>query len=159
VPPIRNRIDMLATGIKSPLGIKVAGPDLKQIDRVAQDIERVVRDVPGVSSALAERLTGGRYIDITIDRFAAARYGMNVSDVQEIVSRAINEAGLKQREDIKTLNESVQTDLQSKGLAFNQCDTDSFRAKLRDAGFYKDWKQKFGPEAWGHLESVVGTLA
>ena len=81
------------------------------------------------------------------------------ADVQEIVSRAINEAGLKQREDIKTLNESVQTDLQSKGLAFNQCDTDSFRAKLRDAGFYKDWKQKFGPEAWGHLESVVGTLA
>ncbi|HYL17208.1 MAG TPA: efflux RND transporter permease subunit [Burkholderiales bacterium] len=89
VPPIRNRIDMLATGIKSPLGIKVAGPNLAEIERVAQDIERVVRDIPGVSSALAERLTGGRYVDITIDRAAAARYGMNVSDVQDIVSAAI----------------------------------------------------------------------
>ncbi len=89
VPPIRNRIDMLATGIKSPLGIKVSGPDLAQIERVAQDIERVVKDVPGVTSALAERLTGGRYIDVHIDRFVAARYGMNISDVQDIVSAAI----------------------------------------------------------------------
>ena len=89
VPPIRNRIDMLATGIKSPLGIKVAGPSLAEIDRVAQDIERVVKDVPGVTSALAERLTGGRYIDIRIDRAAAARYGMNIADVQDIVSAAI----------------------------------------------------------------------
>ena len=64
VPPIRNRIDMLATGIKSPLGIKVAGANLAEIERVAQDIERVVKDIPGVTSALAERLTGGRYIDI-----------------------------------------------------------------------------------------------
>jgi Cu(I)/Ag(I) efflux system membrane protein CusA/SilA len=89
VPPIRNRIDMLATGIKSPLGIKVSGPDLAQIERVAQDIERVVKDVPGVTSALAERLTGGRYIDVKIDRLAAARYGMNIVDVQDIVSAAI----------------------------------------------------------------------
>jgi Cu(I)/Ag(I) efflux system membrane protein CusA/SilA len=89
VPPIRNRIDMLATGIKSPLGIKVSGADLATIERVAGEIERVVKDVPGVSSALAERLTGGRYIDVTIDRAAAARLGMNVSDVQEIVAAAI----------------------------------------------------------------------
>ncbi len=89
VPPIRNRIDMLATGIKSPLGIKVSGPDLAQIERVAQDIERAVKNVPGVTSALADRLTGGRYIDVNIDRLAAARYGMNISDVQEIVSTAI----------------------------------------------------------------------
>jgi len=89
VPPIRNRIDMLATGIKSPLGIKVAGPDLATIERVAGEIERAVKDVPGVSSALAERLTGGRYIDVKIDRAAAARFGMNVSDVQEIVAAAI----------------------------------------------------------------------
>jgi Cu(I)/Ag(I) efflux system membrane protein CusA/SilA len=89
VPPIRNRIDMLATGIKSPLGIKVSGPDLTQIERVTQDIERVVKDVPGVTSALAERLTGGRYIDVKIDRLAAARYGMNIADVQIIVSAAI----------------------------------------------------------------------
>ena len=89
VPPIRNRIDMLATGVKSPLGIKVSGPDLAQIERVTQDIERVVKDVPGVTSALAERLTGGRYIDVRIDRPTAARYGMNISDVQDIVSAAI----------------------------------------------------------------------
>ncbi len=89
VPPIRNRIDMLATGIKSPLGIKVSGPDLAQIERVTQDIERAVKDVPGVTSALAERLTGGRYIDVKIDRLAAARYGMNIADVQAIVATAI----------------------------------------------------------------------
>jgi copper/silver efflux system protein len=89
VPPIRNRIDMLATGIKSPLGIKVAGPSLADIDRIARDIERVVKDVPGVTSALAERLTGGRYIDVRIDRAAAARYGMNIADVQDVVSAAI----------------------------------------------------------------------
>jgi len=89
VPPIRNRIDMLATGIKSPLGIKVAGPDLAEIDRVARAIEAVVKDIPGVTSALAERSTGGRYIDIRIDRAAAARYGMNIADVQEVVASAI----------------------------------------------------------------------
>jgi Cu(I)/Ag(I) efflux system membrane protein CusA/SilA len=89
VPPIRNRIDMLATGIKSPVGIKVAGPDLSTIDKLATRIESVVKSVPGVSSALAERLTGGRYIDIDVDRAAAARYGLSVMDVQAIVSTAI----------------------------------------------------------------------
>ncbi|MES2298468.1 MAG: efflux RND transporter permease subunit [Pseudomonadota bacterium] len=89
VPPIRNRIDMLATGIKSPVGVKVAGTSIEQIDRVSATIERVLRTVPGVKSALAERLTGGRYVDIRIDRVAAARYGMNIADVQSIVSAAI----------------------------------------------------------------------
>ncbi len=89
VPPIKNRIDMLATGIKSPVGIKVAGMNLAEIDRLALEIERAVKQVPGVSSALAERLTGGRYIDVDIDRDMAARYGMNISDVQDIVSSAI----------------------------------------------------------------------
>jgi len=89
IPPIRNRIDMLATGIKSPVGIKVSGADLAEIDRIAHDIEAAVKEVPGVTSALAERLTGGRYVDIAIDRRAAARYGMNVSDVQSVVSSAI----------------------------------------------------------------------
>jgi Cu(I)/Ag(I) efflux system membrane protein CusA/SilA len=89
VPPIRNRIDMLATGIKSPVGIKVAGMSLAEIDRLTAEIERVVKPVSGVSSALAERLTGGRYIDVDIDRDAAARYGLNVADVQSIVSSAI----------------------------------------------------------------------
>ncbi|MGK9518063.1 hypothetical protein O6467_25225, partial [Salmonella enterica subsp. enterica] len=73
IPPIRNRIDMLATGIKSPIGVKVAGTNLTEIDAVTQAVERVAKDVPGVSSALAERLTGGRYIDVDIDRNAAAR--------------------------------------------------------------------------------------
>jgi Cu(I)/Ag(I) efflux system membrane protein CusA/SilA len=89
VPPIRNRIDMLATGIKSPVGIKVAGTDLKEIDRITSQIEAVVKQVNGVSSALAERQSGGRYIDIAIDRTAAGRYGMNIADVQSIISAAI----------------------------------------------------------------------
>jgi Cu(I)/Ag(I) efflux system membrane protein CusA/SilA len=89
VPPIRNRIDMLATGIKSPVGIKVAGASLKDIDRITGEIEQAVKKVPGVSSALAERLTGGRYVDVDINRDAAARYGMNIADVQSIVSAAI----------------------------------------------------------------------
>src|SRR3546814_14172355 len=84
VPPIRNRIDMLATGIKSPIGVKVSGESLKDIDRVAQSIEQVAKQVPGVSSALAERLSGGRYVDVEIDRLAAARYGLNIADVQTI---------------------------------------------------------------------------
>ncbi|MFZ6768727.1 efflux RND transporter permease subunit [Undibacterium sp. Di26W] len=89
VPPIRNRIDMLATGIKSPVGIKVAGTSLQEIDRITSDIEGVIKNLPGVSSALAERLNGGRYIDIDINRDAAARYGLNIADVQSIVSAAI----------------------------------------------------------------------
>jgi Cu(I)/Ag(I) efflux system membrane protein CusA/SilA len=89
VPPIRNRIDMLATGIKSPVGIKVAGTNLAEIDRIAADIEHAVKPVAGVSSALAERLTGGRYINVDINRQAAARYGLNISDVQSVVSTAI----------------------------------------------------------------------
>ncbi|HBZ99201.1 MAG TPA: CusA/CzcA family heavy metal efflux RND transporter, partial [Pseudomonas sp.] len=64
IPPIRNRIDMLATGIKSPIGMKIAGANLEEVDRVSQQVEAVAKQVPGVSSALAERLVGGRYIDI-----------------------------------------------------------------------------------------------
>ncbi len=86
IPPIRNRLDMLATGIKSPIGVKIAGNDLAAIDRVAQQVERVARTVPGVTSALAERLTGGRYVDIDIDRAAAARWGLNIADVQSVVA-------------------------------------------------------------------------
>jgi len=89
VPPIRNRIDMLATGIKSPVGVKVAGTDLREVDRIAADVQRIVKGVRGVSSAFAERLSGGRYIDVKIDRDRAARYGLNIDDVQNIVSAAI----------------------------------------------------------------------
>ena len=89
IPPIRNRIDMLATGIKSPIGIKVSGANLAEIDRTARQIEAVAKAVPGISSALAERLSGGRYIDVRINRAAAARYGLNVADVQAVVSGVI----------------------------------------------------------------------
>lgn len=88
VPPIRNRIDMLSTGVKSPIGIKVSGKDLEEIDALAQQIEKVTKTVPGVVSVLAERLVGGRYIDIKIDREKAARFGMSISDVQVYVSMA-----------------------------------------------------------------------
>ena len=89
MPPIRNRIDMLATGIKSAVGVKVAGPDLATIDRLTVEIERTLKPVPGVSSALAERLTGGRYVDINVNRVAAARYGLNIADVHSVISSAI----------------------------------------------------------------------
>lgn len=89
VPPIRNRIDMLSTGIKTPVGVKVSGADLGQIDKITTQIEAVVKTVPGVTSALAERIAGGRYIDVSIDRARAARYGLSVMDVQSVVSSAI----------------------------------------------------------------------
>lgn len=94
VPPIRNRIDMLATGIKSPIGVKVSGDDLDQLERVALDVERIAKTVPGVSSVLAERLSGGRYVDVDIDRMAAARYGLNIADIQQIVSGAVGGANV-----------------------------------------------------------------
>ncbi len=94
VPPIRNRIDMLATGIKSPIGIKVSGEDLGELERVALQVEQAAKNVPGVSSALAERLSGGRYVDVDIDRLEAARYGLNIADVQQIVSGAIGGANV-----------------------------------------------------------------
>ncbi len=92
VPPIRSRIDMLSTGIKSPIGIKVNGSDLQQIDAVAQAVSRVAARVAGVTSSFAERLQGGHYIDIRIDRLAAGRYGLNIADVQEVVNQAIGGA-------------------------------------------------------------------
>ncbi len=89
VPPIRNRLDMLATGIKSPVGIKVNGNNIADIERVAQHIEQVVKTVPGVTSALAERLAGGRYVDIRINRQQAARYGVSVKELQSLVSTLV----------------------------------------------------------------------
>ncbi len=89
VQPIRNRIDMLATGIKSPIGVKVSGDDLAQLDRIARQVEAAAKTVPGVNSALAERLSGGRYLNVAIDRAAAARYGLNIADVQSVISGAI----------------------------------------------------------------------
>lgn len=89
VPPIRNRLDMLSTGIKTPVGVKISGGELSQIDGIAAQVEAAVKNVPGVTSALAERLNGGRYIDVDIDRLAAARYGLAVADIQSVVSSAV----------------------------------------------------------------------
>ncbi|MCB1560064.1 MAG: efflux RND transporter permease subunit, partial [Xanthomonadales bacterium] len=92
VPPIRNRLDMLSTGVKGPLGIRVSGPEPAELQRIGGEIERLVRDQPGVRSALAERSAGGRYIDIDPDRAAAARYGLDIADIQRTLSRAIGGA-------------------------------------------------------------------
>ena len=89
VPPIRNRIDMISTGVKSPIGIKVSGPSTAHIDKTAVAVQNAAKTVPGVVSALAESLTGGRYIDVDIKREQAARYGMNIADIQLFISSAI----------------------------------------------------------------------
>jgi len=89
IPPIRNRLDMLATGIKSPVGVKVLGSDLAVINRLTGEIEQAVKQVPGVTSAFAERLTGGRYVNVDIQREQAARYGLNIADVQSVVASAV----------------------------------------------------------------------
>jgi len=89
VPPIRNRLDMLSTGIKTPVGIKISGGSLAQIDKIATQVEAAVKHAPGVTSALAERLNGGHYIDVNINRLAAARYGLAITDIQSVVSSAV----------------------------------------------------------------------
>src|SRR3546814_16688375 len=78
VQPIRNRIDMLATGIKTPVGVKISGPDLATLDRLGRQVAQVVKDIEGTSSAVSDRISGGRYINIAIDRLMAARYGLSV---------------------------------------------------------------------------------
>jgi copper/silver efflux system protein len=87
--PIKTRIDMLATGIKTPVGIKVAGPDLAQLERIGSEIEAVVRQVPGTSSAFAERVMGGNYIEFNINRDEIARYGLSLADVQDVLEVAL----------------------------------------------------------------------
>lgn len=89
VMPIKTRIDMLATGIKTPVGIKVAGPDLKVIQGIGQQLETILKDVPGTASVYSERVAGGRYIKVDIQREKAARYGLNIEDVQQVVASAI----------------------------------------------------------------------
>ena len=89
VMPIKTRIDMLATGIRTPLGVKISGPDLSVIARVGEAVERVVADLPGTRSVYAERVLGGRYLTVDIDRDAAARFGLNVEGIQQIVALAV----------------------------------------------------------------------
>ncbi|HSE53411.1 MAG TPA: efflux RND transporter permease subunit, partial [Gemmatimonadales bacterium] len=87
--PIRGRNDMLATGIRTPVGIKLFGPDLAELERLGREVEEMVRMVPGTRSAFAERAESGYYLDITIDRAAAARHGLNVGDVQQVIAAAV----------------------------------------------------------------------
>jgi Cu(I)/Ag(I) efflux system membrane protein CusA/SilA len=94
--PIKTRIDMLATGIKTPVGIKVAGPDLAEIERIGRAIEKVLMGVPGTTSAYSERVAGGRYIDITPDRLAAARYGLNIDNISQVVAAAVGGINITQ---------------------------------------------------------------
>ncbi len=89
VMPIKTRIDMLATGIKTPVGIKVSGPDLKEIEKVGKQLELVLKNVEGTASVYSERVAGGRYIKANIDRDKAARYGLNIADVQQVIMTAI----------------------------------------------------------------------
>jgi len=89
VMPIKTRIDMLATGIKTPVGVKIAGPDLEVIEGLGRDLEAVLAGVDGTASVYSERVAGGRYVDIDIDRQRAARYGLNVADVHDIVRSAV----------------------------------------------------------------------
>lgn len=89
VPPIKTRIDMLATGIKTPVGIKIAGPDLKVIQQLGQQLEQIIGKVEGASSVYAERVAGGRYVKVDIDRLKAARYGLNIADVQAVLATAV----------------------------------------------------------------------
>ncbi|WP_133510420.1 efflux RND transporter permease subunit [Candidatus Thiosymbion oneisti] len=96
VMPIKTRIDMLATGIKTPVGIKVAGPDLKEIERIGKEIERVVLRVPGTASAFSERVTGGRYLEIRPDRIRAARVGLNIEDINQVVAAAVGGINITQ---------------------------------------------------------------
>jgi Cu(I)/Ag(I) efflux system membrane protein CusA/SilA len=89
VQPIRNRIDMLATGIKSPVGVKISGPDLATLQRLGEQVEQALRPVPGTVSAVSDRISGGRYIDIQVNRLAAARYGLSIADVQQTAAVAV----------------------------------------------------------------------
>ncbi|WP_223788516.1 efflux RND transporter permease subunit [Marinicella meishanensis] len=89
VMPIKTRIDMLATGIKTPVGIKIAGPDLTVIQDIGQDIELLLADLQGTASVYAERVSGGRYLKLDVDRLAAARYGLNVADIQQHIALAV----------------------------------------------------------------------
>jgi len=101
IMPIKNRIDMLATGIKTPVGIKVAGPDLDVISQIGRTIEGALKDVPGTASVFSERVTGGRYVNIDINRASAARYGLNIADVQDVIRTAVG--GMRVTESVEGL--------------------------------------------------------
>ena len=118
------------------------------------------RDASAVLAAARAALGGEAKLSAVKTFIANGRTWESLpADLKTIVSSAINDAGVQQRVDIKKLNETLQSDLAAKGLAFNKANPDSFRAKLREAGFYAEWKGRFGDEAWGLLEQSVGKLA
>ena len=96
VMPIKTRIDMLATGIKTPVGVKIAGPKLQQLQAIGEQLEVLLMEVPGTASAYSERVAGGRYIKVDIDRGKAARYGLNIADVQQVIATAIGGMNITQ---------------------------------------------------------------
>ncbi len=96
VMPIKTRIDMLATGIKTPVGIKIAGPELQQIQAIGKQLEVILKDVEGTASVYSERVAGGRYIKVEIQREKAARYGLNIADIQQVVASAIGGMNVSQ---------------------------------------------------------------
>ena len=96
VMPIKTRIDMLATGIKTPVGIKVAGPDLRVIQDIGKQIEQALENVAGTASAYSERVAGGRYVDVDINRRQAARYGLNINDIQDVIRTAVGGMNITQ---------------------------------------------------------------
>ena len=99
VEPIRNRIDMLATGIKTPVGVKITGPDLETLQRLGNEVETALKPVEGTASAVADRAAGGRYVDIDIDRLAAARYGLSIADIQSTAALAVGGAKVGEKID------------------------------------------------------------
>jgi Cu(I)/Ag(I) efflux system membrane protein CusA/SilA len=99
VPPIRNRIDMLATGIKSPVGVKIAGPDLDTLQRLGEQVEQAIQPIPGTTSAVSDRISGGRYIDVEVNRLAAARYGLSIEEVQQTAATAVGGMAISQKID------------------------------------------------------------
>ncbi|KTC72152.1 Cation efflux system protein cusA [Legionella birminghamensis] len=96
VMPIRTRIDMLATGIKTPVGIKIAGPDLNTIQKLGEQVEYILKTIPGTASVFAERVSSSRYVTIDINRLKAARYGLNIADVQELIETAVGGLNVSQ---------------------------------------------------------------
>lgn len=96
VMPIKTRIDMLATGIKTPVGIKIAGPNLNEIQKIGQQLEQILMDVPGTASVYSERVAGGRYIKVDIRRQQAARYGLSISDIQQVIATAVGGMNVSQ---------------------------------------------------------------
>ena len=175
--PIQTAADMAGLKIRvpvSPLSISMfkglgAAPASLQFSEVYSALQTRVVDAqenPLPIIQVAKLFEVQKYCSLTNhiwDGFwfiaNGASWGRLPPDLQKIVANAINDAGVKQREDIKKLNETVQADLAAKGLVFNSPKSDSFRAKLREAGFYDEWKKRFGDEAWGLLEQAVGKLA